>query len=240
MNIQADPIDSPPNCLHFRDGDLSEEFLDKMDSVNEMPAVDLLFMMNVCIGDVEALEFADRLSENTAFKGAVLCQMQISQKSLAKVIDSLLINRKIQVFSLYGTPVLRRVARAISKVLEVSQTLVELDLVASELTSKTLSTLVKGLCRNKTIKSLSLKSNLLDSEGVVWVAKLIRENCFIEKLDLSMCQLGDIGALEIATALKLNRSLRVLNLERNEIGEEGRVCLLDALNENPSTVELKL
>ncbi|KAJ8601685.1 hypothetical protein CTAYLR_003170 [Chrysophaeum taylorii] len=120
---------------------------------------------------------------------------------------------------------------AISRALEVNNTLVDLDLWDNGIGAKGAASLGEALARNHTLATLSLWDNPIGDDGVVAIAAALDEtNAALSSLDLTNTNLGPRG-LE---ALSATASLQTLHCGHNpRVGAvAGATALARALENN--------
>lgn len=105
---------------------------------------------------------------------------------------------------------------AIAKIIEINETLEEVDLTDSSFSPLGVTYLMKALAKNSSIKKFTIDETDLGIDGGKKISTVLTENKTLEVLSLGFCGIDDEGALSLLEALRENSTLKSLNLHEND------------------------
>ena len=139
-------------------------------------------------------------------------------------------------------------AEAISKVVEKSSSLAQLQISEAKIDVKGSTAIAIALKNKPNITHLylsnlvykSLDNNKIGDDACIIIASILEAKSNIKELYIDNTEIGDKGAEAIAKALETNTSLEKLYLDKNLIKNAGAVAIAKALKVNKKLNELHL
>eukprot|EP00942_MAST-04A_sp_MAST-4A-sp1_P011963 g11963.t1 len=195
---------------------------------------------------------------------------RLNDETLAKVIQALSNNKKLETIILSGNKFGLKSADAMADYLTNAKSSLEhLDISHCNIgdnASKLLATgiqktkaplarlhlehnqiredgaqaLGRAFAKHRTLEKVYLQWNPFGDSGGQYISKSIRTNSSITHLDLHMTGFADLAAKVMGTSLKFNKVLKWLNLSHNPISDVGAKTLADGLKRNETLETLNL
>eukprot|EP01012_Entosiphon_sulcatum_P016755 TRINITY_DN21643_c0_g1_i1.p1 TRINITY_DN21643_c0_g1~~TRINITY_DN21643_c0_g1_i1.p1 ORF type:complete len:1049 (-),score=132.01 TRINITY_DN21643_c0_g1_i1:9-3155(-) len=149
-------------------------------------------------------------------------------------------NTSILVFDLKASHLGLVGGKAIATMLQVNNSLTELNFQRNSLKSDSCIALAKALRTNPSVLTLMLRFNEIGDAGAIGLADLLRVNAVLTTLDLGGNCVQSAGGRALAEALRRNSTLRKLNLRSNLTHDESAIAFAGVLQTNTSLSELFL
>ena len=129
---------------------------------------------------------------------------------------------------------------AMARALKINQSLVVLNLSATELDDSAAVALSDSLMYNATLTDLNISNNLVTELGCCALADSLQYNPIVRCLNLAGNRIKDEGAVALGHALQRNHTIASLDLSSCWIGEEGCITLADALAGSISLLKFRM
>ena len=123
-------------------------------------------------------------------------------------------------------------AKALAKMIECNDSLLELDLSWNHILESGSATFIQGLVDNQTLTTLHFGWNRLGERGGRALGRLFDYNKTLLRIDLQNCGIVNTACDAIAEGLRDNKSLKVVKFQWNPLGS-GCTAILDAVLASP-------
>ena len=137
--------------------------------------------------------------------------------------------RNVRKLDLRGNVIGNTGATALSDMLSVNSSLVEVSLADNHVNADGVEAVSRALATNVHLGTLNLSNNLIADEGIAPLSAILSWN------DALLRQLPDAGAHSA-----VNLTLRVLILSGNSLGDAGAECMSAAIASHPSLADIGL
>ncbi|XP_056869727.1 leucine-rich repeat-containing protein 34-like [Takifugu flavidus] len=125
----------------------------------------------------------------------------------------------------------------LAMMLQINNSLMELELSACDLGIQSVITFANVLKSNRSLRCVDFSRSLLNGHEEYWVvhiSNMLVVNSSLLELHLGMTGMADTGMERLAEGLKLNHSLRYLDLQYNGVSCDGAYHLANVLRKNPT------
>uniref|UniRef100_A0A3P8S388 Leucine rich repeat containing 34 n=1 Tax=Amphiprion percula TaxID=161767 RepID=A0A3P8S388_AMPPE len=190
------------------------------------------------IGDDGAGHLAELLQQNSALRSLDLMFNDIETDGAKALTKSSLLSLRLS-----GNKLGNRAAMDLVSMLQVNNTLQELQLDDCDLATQSVIALSIVLKSNKVLRCLDISRPLLFSLQEDWVihfSEMLAVNGSLLELHLGKMEMTDSGMERLTEGLKLNQSLCYLDLRCNRVTRDGVRRLAEVLKKNSALEVINL
>ncbi|CAF1551336.1 unnamed protein product [Didymodactylos carnosus] len=144
----------------------------------------------------------------------------ISQIDGSMIINSLKENQLLRVLDISKNKIGDAGALALAELLNILNSLMEVNMIGNEITSKAGSEIGKILKTNRTLINIDLTYNKIDDDGILIFADLLKITIILKIFNLSRNCFTDKSAIALIAALKENNSIIYLDISINDITDD--------------------
>ena len=170
-------------------------------SLKKHPTLESLDLSKNCIGK-GADNIGSAIKDNTKLTELKLDSCGMGADGVSSILEALTQNKTLKTISLSNNDIKtknnKKIAIALSKLLEKNTTLQNLDLSSNGIDDSGVIALASGLAKNKTLVTLNLDANVIEIDGAKALIEALKTNNTLEKLYLKNYDLNDKEASLLA------------------------------------------
>ena len=157
---------------------------------------------------------SDKLSTNESLKVLHFYYSPLTG-GVKKIIDTLYINKSLEVFWFNGVPMAEEDVTQLSDMLSINTTLQSLRLIDCNVTDNYVKIMYDGLAKNQTLTYLNLSYNHeITTDSTSTIAELIKTTTSLAELYLDDTSLKDDDVKTLCDTLTVNDTIQTLGLSK--------------------------